>query len=416
MKVGRVVAPRITANAFDDFLWRGPMEQNTNLIVSARMAGIDPFRVMDVQRRAFELEAKGRRVVHMEIGQPDFAAPSQVAAAAVNAIRTRRLGYTESLGIPELRSAIADYYSQRLNVTVPASRIVVTSGASGGFLLALGMLINPGDEVLMADPCYPCNRHFVRLFDGHPRMIPVDEYQHYQLTDADVRACWSPTTRGVLIASPSNPTGSAIPREELRAIINSARERRGFVIVDEIYQGLTYEGEASTALELGDEIFVVNSFSKYFNMTGWRLGWMVVPETCAREIEKLAQNVFICPSALAQYGALAAFQPGTLAVLEERRLEFKRRRDYLVPALRQLGFRIPATPQGAFYVYAGCESFASDSGEFAVRLLEEAGVAVAPGLDFGSNRPEQHVRFAYTRSLDDLKEGVAGIAGMLRFR
>jgi aspartate/methionine/tyrosine aminotransferase len=247
-------------------------------------------------------------------------------------------------------------------------------------------------------------------------MIPVDENQYYQLTDADVRAHWSPTTRGVLIASPSNPTGSAIPREELRAIIDSAKRRHGFVIVDEIYQGLTYESEASTALELGDEIFVVNSFSKYFNMTGWRLGWIVVPETYVREIEKLAQNVFISPSAPAQYGALAAFQSGTLAVLEERRLEFKRRRDYLVPALRQMGFRIPVTPQGAFYVYAGCESFASDSGELVVRLLEEAGVAVAPGLDFGSNRPECHVRFAYTRSLDDLKEGVTNIAAMLRPR
>jgi aspartate/methionine/tyrosine aminotransferase len=392
------------------------MKLDMNLMLAARMAGIDPFRVMDVQRRAFELEAKGRRIVHMEIGQPDFAAPSQVAAAAVEAIQTRRLGYTESLGIPELRGAISDYYRRRMNVAVPPSRIVVTAGASGGFVLVLGALVNPGDEILMADPGYPCNRHFVRLFDALPRMIPVDETQNYQPTGASVGAHWGPATRGVLIASPSNPAGSAIPGEELGAIVDTARRNHGFVIVDEIYQGLTYESGPSTALELADDIFVVNSFSKYFNMTGWRLGWIVVPETHVRGIEKLAQNVFICPSAPAQYGALAAFRPETLAVLEDRRLEFKRRRDYLVPALRQLGFRIPVIPQGALYVYAGCEEFAPDSGDFAVRLLEDAGVAVAPGLDFGANQPERHVRFAYTRSLEDLQEGVDSITRMLQAR
>lgn len=386
------------------------------MILAARMAGIDPFRVMDVQNRALDLEGKGRRIVHMEIGQPDFAAPPQVAAAAIEAIRTHRLGYTASLGIPELRRAISDYYRRRLGVSVPTSRIVVTAGASGAFLLALGALVNPGDEVLMADPCYPCNRHLVRMFDGHPRMIPVDENQLYQPTDADVREHWNSATRGVLIASPSNPTGSVIPRDVLKTIIDTVRRRGGFVLVDEIYQGLAYGGEISTALELADDVFVVNSFSKYFNMTGWRLGWIVVPETHVREIEKLAQNAFICPSAPAQYGALAAFHADTLAVLEGRRLEFKRRRDYLVPALRDLGFRIPLTPQGAFYVYAGCETFAPDSADFALRVLDEAGVAIAPGLDFGSNRPEHHVRFAYTRSLDDLKEGIENITRMLRHR
>ena len=392
------------------------MKHNTGPMFASRMAGIDPFRVMDVQRRAFELEAKGRRIVHMEIGQPDFAAPSQVAAAAVAAIRTRPLGYTESLGIPELRQAISDYYREWMNVSVPPSRIVVTAGASGAFLLALGTLVNPGDAVLMADPGYPCNRHFVRLFDALPRMVPVDETHNYQLTGASVRAHWSPATRGVLIASPSNPTGSTISREELGTTVDAARREGGFVIVDEIYQGLTYESRPSTALELADDIFVVNSFSKYFNMTGWRLGWIVAPETHTRGIEKLAQNMFICPSAPAQYGALAAFQPDTLAVLEDRRLEFKRRRDYLVPALRQLGFRIPVTPQGAFYVYAGCENFASDSGDFAVRLLEEGGVAVAPGLDFGANQAMRHVRFAYTRSVEDLKAGVESITRVVQSR
>jgi len=378
------------------------------------MAEIEAFHVMDVQDRAHELEARGRRIIHMEIGQPDFPAPRPVAEAAIEAIRTRRLGYTASIGLPQLRQAISDHYRKRLGVNVSPSRIVITAGASGAFLLTLGTLLNPGDEVLMPDPCYPCNRHFVRLFEGRARAIPVNETQHYQLSASDVRSNWTESTRGVLIASPSNPTGTLIPRGELQAIIESVRKARGFLVVDEIYQGLVYDGEPSTALELADDLFVINSFSKYFNMTGWRLGWMVAPESHVRQIEKLAQNAFICPPAPAQYAALAAFREDTLAVLEERRWEFHKRRDYLVPALRNLGFRIPIVPQGAFYIYAGCESFSGDSSEFALRVLEEAGVAITPGLDFGSNRPERHVRFAYTRSLDDLKEGVGSIEKMLR--
>jgi aspartate/methionine/tyrosine aminotransferase len=244
----------------------------------------------------------------------------------------------------------------------------------------------------------------------------VDERQHYQLTGADVRANWGPATRGVIVASPSNPTGSMIPREELRAIIHSVRRSGGFLVADEIYQGLVYGSEASTALELADDIFIVNSFSKYFSMTGWRLGWIVAPEAHVRKIEELAQNAFICPSAPAQYAALAAFRPETIAVLEERRREFQRRRDYAVPALRDLGFRIPIAPQGAFYIYAGCERLSADSMQFAMQVLEEAGVAITPGLDFGSNRPERHVRFAYTRSIEDIMEGIDNIKRMLRRR
>jgi len=392
------------------------MKRDAELILAARMADIEPFRVMDVQERAHQLEAQGRRVVHMEIGQPDFPAPPLVADAAIDAIRKRRLGYTASIGIPQLRQAISDHYRKRLGVAVPPSRIVVTAGASGAFLLTLGALVNPGDEVLLPDPCYPCNRHFVRLFEGRPRAVPVDESRHYQLTDADVRAHWTPATRGVIIASPSNPTGTMIPREELRAIIDSVRRAGGFTVVDEIYQGLVYDAEASTVLELADDVFVINSFSKYFSMTGWRLGWIVAPETHVREIEKLAQNAFICPSAPAQYAALAAFRPETLSVLEERRKEFRRRRDYAVPALRNLGFRIPIMPQGAFYIYAGCERFSEDSARFAMQVLDEAGVAITPGLDFGSHRPERHVRFAYTRSIEDIIEGIDSIARMLRGR
>lgn len=368
---------------------------------------------MDVQNRAHELEATGRRVVHMEIGQPDFAAPPLVADAAVEAIRTRRLGYTDSVGLPQLREAISTHYRERLGASVPPSRIVITAGASGAFLLTLGALVNPGDEILMPDPCYPCNRHFVRLFEGRPKAVAVDERSRYQLTAADVRANWGEATRGVLLASPSNPTGTSIPREELRAIVELVRGLGGFVLVDEIYQGLVYDGEASTALEFTDNVFVVNSFSKYFCMTGWRLGWIVAPESHVRELVKLAQNAFICPSSPAQYAALAAFRPETLDVLEMRRREFRKRRDFMVPALRALGFRVPLMPEGAFYIYAGCERFSRDSSRFALDLLEQAGVAITPGLDFGSNAPERHVRFAYTRALEDLQEGVDSIARVL---
>src|SRR4030081_699242 len=238
---------------------------NANPVLAARMADIEAFHVMDVQNRAHELEAAGRRIVHMEIGQPDFGAPPLVAQAAIEAIRERRLGYTASLGIPELRQAISDYYRERLGVTGPSWLVVVTAGDPRALLPPLGPRVDPGDEVLMPDPCYPCNRHFVRMFEGRPRAIPVDENQHYQLADADIRSHWSRATRGVLLASPSNPTGTMIPREELRAIISSVRRAGGFVVMDEIYQGLVYDGETSTVLGLGDAVFVVNRFSEYFN-------------------------------------------------------------------------------------------------------------------------------------------------------
>lgn len=389
------------------------MTPHAKTVSAARMGHIDPFHVMEVQNRAHALEAQGRRIVHMEIGQPDFGAPPQVAEAAVAAIRNDRLGYTSALGTPELRQAISDYYRDRFGIGVPAQRIVVTTGASGAFLLALGVLLEAGDEVLMPDPCYPCNRHFARLFGAVPRAIAVDERQAYQLSAADVQAAWTAQTRCVMLASPSNPTGTTIARAELKAIIDAARSSGGLVLVDEIYQGLVYDGPPGTALELDDDVFIVNSFSKYFCMTGWRLGWIVAPERYVRDIEKLAQNIAICPPTPSQLAALAAFRPDTLAVLEERRREFERRRNFMVPALRKLGFRIPAMPQGAFYIYAGCERFGMDGSRLAMEMLERAGVAFTPGLDFGTHQPERHVRFAYTRSLADLEEGVEALAKFL---
>ncbi len=390
---------------------RGTLER---LRLAARMEAIEPFHVMEIQRRAFELEASGRRVIHMEIGQPDFPAPQPVVEAAIAALGREPMGYTDALGIRPLRETIARFYAERYGLTVAPERIVITAGASGAFLIAMGSLIDPGDEVLMPDPCYPCNRHFVRMFDGKANTIPADAKNHYQLSLADVRRHWGPRARGVMLATPSNPTGTVVPLDTLRAIIAETETRAGFALVDEIYQGITYDGpHFPTALEFSDRVFVVNSFSKYFCMTGWRLGWLVAPADYVREMERFAQNAFICVSAPAQYAALAAFATATIAILEERRAEFQRRRDFLVPALRSLGFSVPLMPQGAFYVYAGCERLAEDSEAFAWRVLEEAGVAITPGIDFGVYRARSHVRFAYTRSLADIEEGVERLARLL---
>ena len=377
------------------------------------MAEIEPFHVMEIQRRALELEAAGRRIIHMEIGQPDFAAPQPVIDAAVAALARDPMGYASSLGLPALRAAIARFYGERYGVDLDPGRVIVTAGASGAFIITLGALVEPGDEVLMPDPCYPCNRHFVRLFEGVPRTVPVDERTHYQLGLAEVRENWGPRTRGVLLASPSNPTGTVVPTGALAAIVDWVHGRGGFVVVDEIYHELVYGEALPTALALSDEVFLVNSFSKYFCMTGWRLGWIVAPQRYVRALERLAQNAFICAPVPSQHAALAAFEPPTIAILEERRQEFQRRRDFLVPALRGLGFRIPVMPEGAFYIYAGAERFGADTHVLAHRVIEEAGVAITPGIDFGVNRPEQHVRFAYTRAMDDLREGVERLRVML---
>jgi aspartate/methionine/tyrosine aminotransferase len=382
--------------------------------MATRMSEIQPFRVLEIGRRAAALEACGRRVIHMEIGQPDFAAPQPVIEAAIAALQREPMGYTDALGIPALRAAISRFYADRFALDIPAERIMVTAGASGAFLLAMGALVEPGDEVLLPDPSYPCNRHFVRLFEGRARMIPVGADTAYQLTADLVRANWGPRTRGVMIASPSNPTGTTISRETLVEIVAAVRERGGWVLVDEIYQGLVYGTPEWTALALDDTLFVVNSFSKYFNMTGWRLGWLVAPAHAVAEMERLAQNAFICVSAPAQYAALAAFEPRTLEILEARRGEFERRRDFLVPALRDIGFGIPVTPDGAFYVYAEATRFGADPTALTLRILEEAGVACTPGADFGAYRADRHVRFAYTRAMADLEEGVERLARLLR--
>jgi aspartate/methionine/tyrosine aminotransferase len=379
------------------------------LPLARRVLEVAPFHVMELLARARELEAQGRSIIHMEIGEPDFPTPKPICDAGIQIIEGGNLFYTPALGLPELRAAISRFYQQRYGIAVPASRIIITTGASGALLLAIGALIDPGDEVLMADPGYPCNRNFVRIMGGVPAEIPVGAESEYQLLPEMVARKWNPKTKVVMVASPSNPTGTLMPKDSLRAIAAIARARGGALIVDEIYHGLVYGGEYTTALELGEDLFVINSFSKYFNMTGWRLGWIVVPEIYVRDFDKLSQNVYLSAPTTAQYAALAAFAPETISILEQRRAEFKARRDFLVPALRGLGFRIPVVPQGAFYIYADCSALTGNSFAFARDLLETGGVAITPGADFGTYAAEHHVRFAYTNALSALNEGVRRI-------
>jgi aspartate/methionine/tyrosine aminotransferase len=382
--------------------------------VARRAAEIQPFEVMDVLARAQALEAAGRRVIHMEIGEPDFTAPPPVVEAAVRALREGRSAYTPTLGIAPLREAIAAHYARSGGVPPAPGRIAVTAGASGALLLALALYVEPGDEILVPDPGYPGYRHMVRALEGRARALAVSPRSDWQPTLEMVRAAWGPRAKGLVLGSPSNPTGTRIARAEIGRIAAFLAERGGVLILDEIYRGLVYGEAAPPALELPGEVVLVNSFSKYFCMTGWRLGWTVLPATPGnarmREFEKLAQHLYICAPSIAQHAALACFLPETLEELERRRREFERRRDYLLPALERAGLGVPARPTGAFYVYAEC---GGDGKRFALELLEREGVAATPGVDFGSNGTAKCVRFAYTRAMEELEEAAARLA---RFR
>lgn len=374
--------------------------------MSRRVEDIESFRVMDLLARARELEAQGRAIFHLEIGEPDFETPEPIVEAGRAALRAGATRYTPALGLPALREAIAGFYAARHGLDISPSRIIVTPGGSGALQLVMGLLVDPDTEVLMTDPGYPCNRHFVRLYEGRARQVSVHRDTRYQLTPELLRSHWNKRTVAALLASPSNPTGTLIPGEALAEMAAYAADREGALIVDEIYQGLVYDQPDSTALSVSDRVFVINSFSKYFGMTGWRLGWIVAPEDYVRPLEKLAQNLFLCAPTPSQHAALAAFAPATLSILEARRDEFRQRRDYLLPALRDLGFDIPVTPDGAFYLYANCERFGHEAQTLSSRLLEEAGVAVTPGDDFGRFGAAQHVRFAYTTGMPQLHGAV----------
>ncbi len=390
--------------------------QNLRFPLAHRLDEIEPFHVMEVIKRAAELEKTGRSVIHLSIGEPDFPTAQPVLDAATRSLQDGAIRYTHATGLPALREAISAHYQSRFQLHVPAARIVITAGASGALLLACAALIGRDDEVLMPDPSYPCNRHFVTAFEGRPMMIPCGPVERFQLTAAMVRAHWSEHTAGVLLASPSNPTGTSIPTDELSAIAGIARERGGFTLVDEIYQGLSYDAPPVSALALGEDIIVINSFSKYFNMTGWRLGWLVVPPAMLPAVEKLAQNMFICASSVAQHAALACFSPESTAIFESRKEEFRRRRDYLLPELRRLGFGIPVLPDGAFYIYADCSAFTHDSDAFAREVLDATGVVLVPGLDFGEHSARHYVRLSYATSMENLAEAVSRLDTYLAAR
>ncbi len=378
-----------------------------------RLAEIQPFRVMKLLARANELEKEGGNVIHMEVGEPDFPTPHPIVQAGKQALLEGRTRYTPACGIPELREAVSGYYRSHYGLDIATERIFITAGASGALLLTSALLMEHGEGLLMTDPGYPCNRHFLKAFHGEGQLIPVTADTNYQLTAELVERYWQVNTRGVLLASPANPTGAVLDDVTLKEIFELVQHKRGYLVVDEIYHGLTYQQKSDdtdlSVLEVGQQAFVINSFSKYFGMTGWRLGWLVAPGNATEELEKLAQNLFICPSSIAQYAALSAFSPTSMQIMEEQRAAFAERRDFLVPALQALGFSIPLTPQGAFYVYAGLPPGCGPSERFCDDLLEEHLVAITPGTDFGFHLADEHVRFTYAEDIARLAEALRRI-------
>jgi aspartate/methionine/tyrosine aminotransferase len=383
--------------------------------LSTRAQSIEPFHAVAIFQEAMTLVDAGRRIL-MCVGEPDFDTPERVIAAANAATARGETHYTIPAGIPELRSAISRHYRDRYGADVPASRILVTVGASAALTLTFGAIAEPGDEFLMADPGYPSNRAFLTFCGATAGLIPVGTAESFQLTPELVDRHWGPATRGVMVASPANPTGTSIPDETLREIHEVVRQRGGVLVVDEIYHGLTYGHRPMTAAALGDDVFVVNSFSKYYSMTGWRLGWLVMPEPYAPAIERIAQHLYIAAAAPSQWAGVAAMEPESIAIYEERRAEFQARRDWIVPALRAIGLPAACEPDGAFYVYADCTAHSHDSWSFARELLHETGVAVTPGRDFGQHRANEFVRISYTASLPELQAAVGRIGEYLARR
>ena len=391
--------------------------------ISQRAQKIEPFYVMEVAKAAATLGAKlvdsDSPMIYLNIGEPDFTAAPLVVQAAEKALHAGRTQYTQATGLSELRERISAWYTSRFGVHVPARRIVVTAGASAALHLACMALIEAGDEILMPDPSYPCNRHFVSAAEGRAVLVPTSAQERFQLSAAGVEAAWGARTRGVLLASPSNPTGTSIHPQELRRIHEVVQARGGVTMVDEIYLPLSFDEQfGQTALAMDEHIISINSFSKYFNMTGWRLGWMVVPDKLVAVVERLAQNLYICPSTIAQHAAVACFEPESLALFEQRRSEFKARRDYFIPQLNAMGLTVPVMPDGAFYAWADCSGACEklgikDSWDFAFEVMNRAHVAVTPGRDFGTAQTHQFVRFSTASSMEQLHSAVTRLRSIL---
>jgi len=388
--------------------------------LAGRLAHIDPFWVMECAKTAeaiarspaCDVSAGGEPMIFLNIGEPDFTAPAPVQRAAEACLKSGRTQYTHATGLPALRERIAGWYRTRFGVNVDPARIVVTAGASAALQLICLALFEPGDEVLMPDPSYPCNRHFVAAAGATATLLPASPAARFQLDAASVAAHWTPATRGVLLASPSNPTGTSIAASEMAAIAEVVRSHGGVTIVDEIYLGLSYEeafGHTALALPdgLDDDIVSINSFSKYFSMTGWRLGWMVLPPALVAPVEKLAQNLYICPSTLAQQAALACFDDEAIAEYERRRGEFRRRRDFVVPALERIGLAVPVVPDGAFYAWADCSRFSASSWDFCFDMMRSAHVALTPGRDFGPAAADRYLRLSFANSMEQLEGALA---------
>lgn len=377
--------------------------------LSKRAENLSPFHVMDILARAKALSRQGRTIYHMEVGEPDFPTAECIIDAGIEALKQFKTHYTPALGIPELRHAIAEYYNRKFSVNIDPQRIIITPGASGAIQLAISCLLDAGEKILLADPGYPCNRNIAQVLAVDTKAIPVDAACNYQLNADLAEQYWDENTRAAMVASPSNPTGTLLPGQQLVELCELISQKQGQLIVDEIYQGLVYDDSDYTALQFSDDCFVINSFSKYFGMTGWRIGWMVVPERYVDAIDRVAQNVFLAPPTISQYAALTALQESTQHELDERRDVFKQRRDFLLPALEQMGFEVAARPQGAFYIYANCERFTDDTFSWVKQLLNEQGVALTPGIDFGTHLADKHCRFAYTLSLESLEQAVERI-------
>jgi len=379
--------------------------------ITQRALEIKPFQVMDILSQGKVLQAQGRDIIHLEIGEPDFLTPQPVINAAIASLQKGDTFYTPSLGLMALREKIANWYQQQYGLTISPNRIVITPGASGALLLVMGALLEAGKHLLMTDPGYPCNRHFARFVEASAVSVPVGAETAYQLTPEHIKKYWNQDTQMALVATPSNPTGTIIDKVGLKGLSEAVKAKQGVLVVDEIYHGLNYDGvHLPSILEVDDEAIVINSFSKFFGMTGWRLGWLVVPESLEPVMDRLAQNLFLAAPTTAQYAALAAFDRESQDILEQRRQAFEKRRDVLLPALQTLGFSIPVKPQGAFYLYADCSQFLNDTipdgMALSKYLLSEAGVAITPGNDFGVNLADQHVRFAYTTDESRLIQAV----------
>lgn len=382
--------------------------------ISSAVKQVSAFKVMSVMQRAQELEREGHKVVHMEVGEPDFSSAQPIIEAAKEALDRGHTQYTGAAGILPLRQALAGLYQRQYGVELDYERILITPGASGGLTLLANMLVDQGEGVLISDPAYPCVRNFIHLMNAQPQLMPVGPEQNFQPTVADYELHCQPNTRNLWLASPSNPTGTILSRKDLQEASSWARAKDIHLLVDEIYHGLHYVDALPSVLEVDQSAFVVNSFSKYFGMTGWRLGWIIVPPRFVETATKLAQNLYISASSIAQHAALAVFEESSTAIFEERRQAFRQRRDYLAKALEELGFIVPESIQGAFYVYADISAISGNSEEFCADLLEKAHVAVTPGTDFGHFNSTRFVRFAFTTSMEDLELGVSRLRSFIQ--